>query len=140
MRRILSAIVSASVVAGLAACGSSSSYVTPPASPTPSPQAATVNATPSIAFTPSTTTVAPGGTITFAFGSVGHNVKFDTGTNPPADITGSNANTSISRAFPAAGTYTYHCTIHPSMTGTITVAAMTMATTGNPPPTNSGNY
>lgn len=140
MRRILSTIVSVSVVAGLAACGSSSSYVTPPVNPTPSPQAATVNATSSLAFAPGNVTVAPGGTVTFAFGSVGHNVKFDTGTNPPTDITGSNANISIPRAFAAAGTYTYHCTIHPSMTGTITVAATAMASTNNPPPTNNGGY
>jgi plastocyanin len=29
----------------------------------------------------------------------------------------------FSQTFDAAGTFAYHCTIHPSMTGTITVAA-----------------
>lgn len=29
--------------------------------------------------------------------------------------------TSVTRAFPTAGTFRYHCDIHPNMTGTITV-------------------
>ncbi|HEY8309994.1 MAG TPA: plastocyanin/azurin family copper-binding protein, partial [Gemmatimonadaceae bacterium] len=121
MHRAISAITTAILALGLAACGSSGDMTT--STTTPSPQTATINATPSLAFTPSAVTIAPGGTVTFAFGSVGHNVTFDTGTNPPSDITGVNANTSISRTFAAAGTYTFHCTIHPSMTGSVTVAA-----------------
>jgi plastocyanin len=110
--------------------------MTQPPPPVPSPQTATVNATASLAFSPGTVTIAPGGTVTFAFGSVGHSVQFDTGTNPPPNITGINANSSIGRTFAAAGTYTYHCTIHPSMTGTVIVA---LAEMGTPPP-NSGGY
>lgn len=140
MHRALSTIVSVSLAVGVAACGSSGTSMTQPGPPTLSPATATVNALPSIAFSPNSATVAPGGTITFAFGSVGHNVKFDTGANAPSDIAGSNANTSISRTFAAAGTYTYHCTIHPSMTGTIVVAATTTAGSNSPPPSNGGNY
>jgi plastocyanin len=135
MHRTASAIMSVSLAVGLAACSSSGSSTAPPG---PSPQTATVNATPSLAFTPSSVTIAPGGSITFAFGSVGHNVKFDTGTNPPSDITGVNASTSVARTFATAGTYTYHCTIHPNMTGTVVVAAST--TTMNNPPSNGGGY
>jgi plastocyanin len=86
------------------------------------PPANTVNASLSLAFSPSTLTVNAGDVVTFAFGSVAHNVAFD---NPnaatPTDIGGFNSNTSIQRTFSTAGTYTYHCTIHPFMTGSVVV-------------------
>ena len=109
----------------IAACGGSSDATAPPAppSPTASPTQVTVNATPELTFTPSTTTIAPGGTIAFAFGSVAHNVYFDATAGAPADIAGQNANSRVSVTFPTAGTYVYHCHIHPQMTGTIIVAA-----------------
>jgi plastocyanin len=43
-------------------------------------------------------------------------VTFDDGVASPTQSDGT-----YSRTFAAAGTYTYHCTVHPSMTGTITV-------------------
>jgi len=96
---------------------------------------ATVNATPSIAFNPSPVKIVPGGTITFAFGSVAHNVYFDPIAGAPADIPGNNAGTSVSRTFASAGTYVYNCHIHPGMTGTIVVG-----TTATSDTTMGGGY
>jgi plastocyanin len=99
----------------IAACGSA--YGT---GPLYNPDPGTVAATPSLAFTPATLQVAAGDVVTFAFGSVAHNVHFTTA-GAPADIGGSQANVSITRTFPTAGTYNYQCTIHPSMTGKVVV-------------------
>jgi plastocyanin len=90
----------------------------------------TVNATPSIAFNPSPANVAIGGTVTFAFGTVGHNVFFDAAPGVPADIPGTNSDTSATRTFSTPGTYTYNCHIHPGMRGTIVVASSTTASDG----------
>lgn len=85
------------------------------------PPANTVDANTNDAFDPSSLTVAVGTTVTFAFGAVGHNVTFTPVAGVPADIPGTNANTSIDRQFTTAGTFPYHCTIHAGMTGSITV-------------------
>src|SRR3954452_23770152 len=63
----------------LGACGGGDS-VTGPVDPTPV-AAATVQATPSIKFTPNRVNLVVGGTVTFAFGTLDHNVFFD---NAPA--------------------------------------------------------
>lgn len=119
----------------LAACSDSNSPENPP------PASATVTATAGQAFSPRTVRVATGGTITWTFESLGHNVTFDAVAGAPADIPGSNSNTSIARTFAANGTFPYHCTIHPGMTGTVEVTASTATPTtltdgGNnaPPP------
>jgi plastocyanin len=90
-------------------------------STSPTPAANTVNATPSLTFTPATLQVATGATVTFSFGSVAHNVFFTPQAGVPADIPGNNANTSVTRVFATAGSYQYTCHIHPQMQGTIVV-------------------
>jgi plastocyanin len=107
----------ATLAIALAACSDSNSPNNPP------PATATVTATTSQTFSPRTAQVATGGTVTWVFQSLGHNVTFDAATGVPADIPGVNANTSIARTFATAGTYQYHCTIHPGMTGTVEVSA-----------------
>ena len=85
------------------------------------PAANTVAATASLTFTPNTLDVAAGEAVTFAFGTVPHNVFFTPQAGAPADIAGNNADVSIARSFATAGTYTYTCHIHPSMQGTVVV-------------------
>jgi len=94
-----------------------------PATDPPPADAKTVNATASLAFTPASLAVTAGETVAFAFGSVGHNVFFDPQADAPDNISGTNANVSVARAFAKAGTYRYTCHIHPSMSGTVVVRA-----------------
>ncbi len=113
------------LMAGLAAC-SSDSYGTLPIEqpPTTSLQ---VDATPALTFTPQALTVKVGDTVTFAFGSVPHNVFFDPTAGAPADIEGRNTNAVFKRKFTTSGTYRYNCHVHPGMTGVVTVTGTTPA-------------
>jgi plastocyanin len=111
----------------LAACSSSTNpYGQSPSDSgsTPPTSAAEVSATPSIAFTPANVALNVGGTVTFVFGGVAHNVFFDNDpAGAPAAIDGANANTSVRRTFAVAGVYNYFCHIHPGMRGTIVVGS-----------------
>jgi plastocyanin len=98
-------------------CGSDSGGDTT----SPPPADNTVAATPSLAFSPATLTVSPGEQVTFAFGTVGHNVFFDPQSGAPANIEGTNASVNVARTFSTAGSFHYTCHIHPGMQGTIVV-------------------
>ena len=78
-----------------------------------------VTATSSIAFDPNAVTIPAGDTIYYTFQTVQHNVVFDTQGNPGNVPNTSNATVKVK--FPTAGTFNYHCSIHPSMTGSVTV-------------------
>ena len=62
-----------------------------------------------------------GTTVNFTFESTGHNVTFNIVNGRPADISGTNSNTTIARTFATAGTFGYVCTLHAGMTGTVSV-------------------
>lgn len=101
----------------LAACGGAS---TQPAS---DPQtSATVNATNALRFTPTPVRITVGGTVTFTFGSIEHDLFFDNAPDgAPASITAPTSNTSVTRTFDRAGTFIFNCHIHPGMSGTVIV-------------------
>lgn len=72
-----------------------------------------------MAFAPATLTVSAGTTVTWTNkDGVTHNVTSDTGLFSSGSIAD---NGTFSFKFVAAGSYPYHCTIHPSMTATVVV-------------------
>ncbi len=95
------------------------------------PSNVTVQATTGSVFQPGNAGIRTGGTVTWAFGSLGHNVTFEDVPGAPANIGGANTNTSISRTFSTAGSFPYQCTLHPGMSGTVSVATVTTGGGGN---------
>ncbi|HUQ83581.1 MAG TPA: Ig-like domain-containing protein [Gemmatimonadaceae bacterium] len=83
------------------------------------PTSAAVAATAASQFSPNNVVVARNGTVGWSF-AILHNVTFDT-PGSPANI-GDTATGTVSRTFPTAGTFAYHCTIHAGMTGSVVVA------------------
>lgn len=73
------------------------------------------------AFNPSTLTIPVDTTVTWKnLDSTTHHIVSDTGVFESTDL--SNGQT-FSYSFTQAGNYPYHCSIHPSMTGTIIVTS-----------------
>lgn len=85
------------------------------------------------AFSPTPLTITAGTTVTVTnSGAATHTWTSDPG-DPKQWNSGNVApGASFSVTFPTAGTYSYHCNIHPFMTGTIVVTAATPATTAPP--------
>jgi plastocyanin len=81
------------------------------------------------AFSPNAITVQAGSTVTWVNNdsvphtATGDNGEFDTGSIAPGG--------SATITFDTAGTFAYHCTIHPNMTASITVHAASTDNTGN---------
>lgn len=82
-------------------------------------------------FSPVDDTIRAGATLTWTNnGPSSHTVTSDDGSFDSGTLAapsgsdpygGRTSGASYTRTFPAAGTFAYHCTIHPGMTGTITV-------------------
>ena len=117
-------------VASLCACGGSggSSTTGPNNQPSNTPPPANGISVQNNMFSPSTKTITAGTEVKWAWNScsgdsysgqicTSHSVTFDDGTGSPTQDQGTYA-----RTFNAAGTYSYHCSIHgAAMAGTITV-------------------
>jgi plastocyanin len=73
-------------------------------------------------YKPATITVAPGTTVTWTNDDpVVHTVTADDGSWDSGNLSQSQT---FTKTFETAGTYTYHCTVHPWMVGTVIVTAM----------------
>ena len=116
----------------VAACGGSGTATAAPATAAPSaPAAGSPSTAPAgggeegavqiadFAFAPPSITVAAGSTVIWTNGdSAGHTVTADDGSFTSETIANG---TTFSQAFPDAGTFAYHCAIHPAMTATVVV-------------------
>lgn len=85
------------------------------------PQATNAVTIQNFAFTPASITVKKGTTVTWTNkDSAAHTVTENDGKDGPAssDV---NSGQTYSFTYNSVGTFQYHCSIHPSMTGTVTV-------------------
>jgi plastocyanin len=117
IRHVFGLLVAVALVVG--ACSGSYS---PAASVAPAAAGAGASVTiADFSFSPSSLSVPAGTTVTWTNNdSTAHTVTLDDGSASSGDIaTGS----TFQHTFTAAGTYTYHCKIHPTMTATIVVTA-----------------
>jgi plastocyanin len=110
-----------SIAAALTLIGcSGTSYSGGVTNPNPGPVVTTSVSLHNLAFSPRSIQVSPGATVDFTNNDgIAHNITFSSATiNGAADFqTGSR-----SVVMPtAAGSYAYHCTIHPGMAGTVLV-------------------
>jgi plastocyanin len=124
MRNARLAIVVVSMMLALVACsGGSSSAPTgqPSTAPSGAPSAAAGDAVSiaGFAFQPGEITVSVGTTVTWTNNDTpGHTVTADDGSFKSDTLA---TGTTFSQTFASAGTFAYHCSIHSSMTGTVTV-------------------
>jgi plastocyanin len=129
VRRSLTALAATALLA-LAACSGSTATSAPTAAPAATAAPASSVAAPgggqavaikNFSFNPATVTAKVGESITWTNGDdAPHTVTFD-----DSSVGGSgslNNGTSFSLAIAKAGTYTYHCKIHQSMKGTVTIS------------------
>ena len=109
---------------GLSCGGSAASYPSPSsasaaASPATAAQAGNAVRIANFSFNPAAITLKAGQTVTWTNGdTVPHTSTSDNGAWNSGPI---QPGASFSQTFATAGTFTYHCTIHPNMHGSITV-------------------
>lgn len=116
-------VVALIVGTAAAACGGSSAAAPgpPPETFGGSPTALSVDVTmPPDVYLPSHIDIMQGGTVNFIFPSRPHNVIFDRKPGVPPDID-VRSDSTISRTFNAAGTFTFFCTLHFNMMGVVVV-------------------
>jgi plastocyanin len=108
--------LAAAAVVGAAACGSDTTDTTSPAGPPVQTNQVSIG---NNFFTAPSIEVPVGTTVTWTWepGAVTHNVTF----GDDASSGDKSAGATYSRTFATTGTFTYHCTIHPGMTGSVLV-------------------
>ena len=112
-------VVLAVLCAGILVFGcNNSSNPPPPSSGGGSSHFHTVNVQ-NMAFSPSALTIAVGDTVSWTNGdAVAHTVTSNTGNELSGSLSPA---ANYQHIFAAAGNYPYHCAIHPTMTGAVTV-------------------
>lgn len=119
MKKIIYSILSLALVLSLivVSCGKSGGYNSM-TNPPPAATGNTVNIV-NMSYSPATITVAAGTTVTWYNGdTMEHTVTADDGSFDSGNIA---VGAKFTRQFSTAGTYPYHCTIHPGMKATIVV-------------------
>lgn len=121
MKRIVFLTLSCTVIIagllGAVSCGTSYQTTTPTTTPTQT-QGNAVSIQ-NMAFSPATITVSVGTTVTWTNNdTTAHTVISDTGAFSSGTLGSGGA---FSRNFSTAGTFPYHCSIHPEMKGTVIV-------------------
>jgi plastocyanin len=124
MQRVKVAGLSVTLMIATACSGSSTGPVASPVvgghSSTIVASGSSTPATGTYFFNPVPDTVTAGTAVTFEFHDVIHTVTFDQAPGVIGNIAGT-ANADSMRVFGVRGTYTYHCSIHPYMHGTVVV-------------------
>jgi plastocyanin len=114
--RRLAAVLLLTLCAG---CSSSNTPTTSPTNGTPVSIVAGSTTLSTTAYSPNPVTVAVGGTVTWMNNdttphtATGDDNSYNSGTIAPGG--------QFSRTFSTAGSYPYHCTLHPNMVGTVRV-------------------
>jgi plastocyanin len=129
-RTVRLALAAGGAALALAACGGGSQpaagagdpapAATPPASPAAAPVATTSVAIANFAFSPAVITVKAGATVTWTNRDEDAHTVAITGAPVSQPLQNSDVYT---HTFAQAGSYSYLCTIHPTMRGTVVVTA-----------------
>ncbi len=115
MRKFFTAVAAVGLLAG-AACGGGSKDK--PASPTGGAAPAAVIKAEGTTWSPNDVTLKSGDVVEWNVeGSIVHDLKGDEGVSHAAS-----SKFTVTHKFTTAGTFSYQCTIHSGMTGTITVS------------------
>jgi plastocyanin len=120
MKRFFVLSTAALVVAFAAACGSSSSSPAAPSGPAADVTIQIVGDRGNTSYNPNPTTMRVGQSVAWHNGdTIAHDSTQDSGRFQTGTLQAGATSASITMS--SAGTFTYHCTIHPGMVGTITV-------------------
>ena len=122
-RTLTTAVFIAMTLVAVAACSGSSGSAAPSAATSQAPAApaggATAVSIKDFAFGPATASVPTGSKVTWTNNdTTAHTVTFDDGSGDSGNIA---PGSTFDQTFATAGTFNYHCTIHSSMHGTVTV-------------------
>ena len=110
----------ATITASLTASGVTHSTTSTVTVTAPQPASVTVT-TSNQTFSPAAVTIAPGGVVTWQFSGSTHNVTFSGPAPTGGNIPDTQPGNAVSRTFSSVGSYSYQCTRHGGMRGSVVV-------------------